>query len=110
MGPGLPPTSQWAWENITFIVRASEIEWKASLWGDFLPCFKATKDTYYVSLQYTYIVYLLQSHVCKTLNIHTKANTWDIMVEFPIEYLKRDLCSDSLYRVSLCISLKVTRL
>jgi hypothetical protein len=63
MGPGLPPTSQWAWENITFIVRASEIEWKASLWGDFLPCFKATKDTYYVSLQYTYIVFTAKSCV-----------------------------------------------
>lgn len=63
--------------NITFIVRASEIEWKASLWRGFLPCFKATKDKYYVSLQYTYIVYLLQSHVCKTLNthVHTKAKT-----------------------------------
>ena len=48
------------WENIKFICTAFETERKPSLWQALLSCFAASANEFYIFLQCTNIVFILQ--------------------------------------------------
>ena len=47
-------------ENIKIFIQAVETGGKASLWWDYLACFKDSANEFDVHRQFTYIVFMLQ--------------------------------------------------
>ena len=83
--------------NMKFICASLETGREASFWGAFHSCFRASTKLFYISWQCTYIVCILQSHVCKKLFDKSKKQTLNIVVKFPMESLQCYLYLTSVY-------------